>query len=140
MLSQRNIYLLKKKNTVLANTYGHQSTIFGFRHSRHAQYIRQKIGKFEFRIRRDTYGYILNLEQKRSYPINEFYDISESAESYVAFLAKLNSVKFLIVSDLIIEERAIKLLSEECDEEIEINYDMIKGNLEKIYTNGVSPI
>lgn len=140
MLSQRNIYLIKKKDTVLANTYGHQSTMFGFRHMRHAQYIRQKIGKYEFKIKRDTYGYILNLENKRSYPITEFYNISDSGESYVAFLAKLNSVKFLIVNDLIIEERAIKFLSEECDEEIEVNTEMIRGNLDKIFNNGTSPL
>ena len=139
MLSQRNVYLLKKKNNVLAHTNGHQSTMFGFRNERHAHYIHQKIGKHEFKIIRDTLGYILHFENERNYSIKGFYDITASTESYVAFIAKLNSVKFLIVCDLIIEDKAIKLLSEEFGGQIDVNTDMIRGNLEKIFTTGASP-
>lgn len=128
-LSQQSLHLIKHHNYILSSTK--PSTIFGFKHPRHAAFLRNRLRNRDFDIVKET-NYILLLAQTGTY---KDIQVESSSDIHLALMCKLNNLDLAIVSDIIIEsEKCIHFVSESYDlQDIYIDDKLLKGNLDKIY-------
>ena len=135
-LLSRNVYIVKNEKMLLGCMKARPITVLGFKHLQHAQLVKHLILKKDFIVTRDNSCYILQSYPTKHNEKNELIEVDETPENYIIFLAKVNSLHYSLVSDIIVANKStIKFVIEQPKESPVISDEILRGNLKKIFYN-----
>ena len=133
-----NIHLVKHQGKLLACSSGKTVTVVGFKHSKHASIVKRNICHRHFDVNRVSVAeYKLQLNAKRENDLVNT-EITNTALEYFGLICKLNDVQYVIVSDITPSKNYIQMMVdvEMSNKGTYTDMRMIRGNLEKIFTDG----
>ena len=134
---QNNVHLVKYKGQSLACSQTKPITILGFKTLKHAIKIQKLVEKVEYTIIKETPTvYKLNIAEPRPEPLQEM-TVTKTPLSYITLLCKLNDLDFEIITDIETSDIIKMKIDQNIDTHIFTNMQMKKGNLEKLYNEGI---